>query len=558
MIDAAGDVIRDYHRRTKHALTRYARGPQGLDWPNQPDPFRTFRGASRHAFGLGADGLEASFAALSRPGELAPSPLDEAAVGVLFEVSLGLAAWKSYGGARWALRCNPSSGNLHPTEGYLLCPDLPGLGRGVYHYAPGDHALERRAEPEPGTGRWNGAFPGGGVLVGLSSIHWREAWKYGERAYRYCQHDVGHALAAVRYAAAALGWRATLLEHGATRTSPPSRAGSRGGLRGRGTGASRPGPLGRALGAEPPVQRRFWRPPHPPMGGEGKPVEPQVSGGRPSKRPSPRPASRGRPGGWRFRSAFSRPSDRFQRASRRRTCSARGGAPRRSTVRRPCRRGLLRDARRVPAPPGARPRWTPCRGRRASTSSSSSTAWRAWSRGSISWPAPGRARRRCGSTWERGGPGARVQGCPPHLGCASSWPRICPRRSRSSAATRTSPPTRPSRSGMIARVRRSPRRGTVGLPPAVLGSGRARAGPLPRERGLGVPWNRHRLLLRRRGPPPPRLPRRDLPVPLPLHRRHAPRRPPPHHPAALCAPGSMRCERHIRVRLDAARIRLDP
>ncbi|MDO8262098.1 MAG: nitroreductase family protein [Gallionella sp.] len=49
------------------------------------------------------------------------------------------------------------------------------------------------------------------VLVGLSSIHWREAWKYGERAYRYCQHDVGHAIAAVRFAAAALGWQARVL-----------------------------------------------------------------------------------------------------------------------------------------------------------------------------------------------------------------------------------------------------------------------------------------------------------------------------------------------------------
>jgi nitroreductase len=51
----------------------------------------------------------------------------------------------------------------------------------------------------------------GGFLVGLSSIHWREAWKYGERAYRYCQHDAGHALAALRYAAACLGWRLRLL-----------------------------------------------------------------------------------------------------------------------------------------------------------------------------------------------------------------------------------------------------------------------------------------------------------------------------------------------------------
>ncbi|HEX5637046.1 MAG TPA: nitroreductase, partial [Gammaproteobacteria bacterium] len=49
--------------------------------------------------------------------------------------------------------------------------------------------------------------------VGLSSIHWREAWKYGERAYRYCQHDVGHAIAAFACAAATLGWQIELLDN---------------------------------------------------------------------------------------------------------------------------------------------------------------------------------------------------------------------------------------------------------------------------------------------------------------------------------------------------------
>ena len=56
-------------------------------------------------------------------------------------------------------------------------------------------------------------FPAQAFLVGLSSIHWREAWKYGERAFRYCQHDAGHAIGALRIAAATLGWRASLL-HG--------------------------------------------------------------------------------------------------------------------------------------------------------------------------------------------------------------------------------------------------------------------------------------------------------------------------------------------------------
>src|SRR5260370_3454475 len=56
------------------------------------------------------------------------------------------------------------------------------------------------------------AFPEDSFLVGLSSIHWREAWKYGERAFRYCQHDLGHALGTLRFAAAALGWKLFLLD----------------------------------------------------------------------------------------------------------------------------------------------------------------------------------------------------------------------------------------------------------------------------------------------------------------------------------------------------------
>ena len=64
----------------------------------------------------------------------------------------------------------------------------------------------------PPRARWRGCCPGAPSCVGLASIHWREAWKYGERAFRYCQHDVGHALGAVRYAAAVLGWSARLLD----------------------------------------------------------------------------------------------------------------------------------------------------------------------------------------------------------------------------------------------------------------------------------------------------------------------------------------------------------
>jgi len=52
---------------------------------------------------------------------------------------MGLSAWKAYRETRWALRVNPSSGNLHPTEAYLVHD-----GR-IFHYAPREHAVEERA-----------------------------------------------------------------------------------------------------------------------------------------------------------------------------------------------------------------------------------------------------------------------------------------------------------------------------------------------------------------------------------------------------------------------------
>ena len=199
----------DYHQRSKHRVNHYAPGPTELDWANQPDPFREFLGAAQLKLPLAADSLVTRYNEL-REGDLPPAcRFDLSHLAVLFELSLGLSAWKSYGAKRWSLRCNPSSGNLHPTESYLLCPRLPGLAAALYHYLSRDHVLEQRAAVDDRD--WSAAFSGNGVLIGISSIHWREAWKYGMRAWRYCQHDCGHAIAALSYAAAALGWQTRLV-----------------------------------------------------------------------------------------------------------------------------------------------------------------------------------------------------------------------------------------------------------------------------------------------------------------------------------------------------------
>jgi SagB-type dehydrogenase family enzyme len=203
-------ALLEYHSRSKHRLKRYAAGPAGLDWANQPNPFREFAAAPRFPLAFEADALATRYNDLRR-GTLPPArPFTRETIGAMLEVSLGLSAWKEYGSSRWALRCNPSSGNLHPTEAYLACPSLGGLPAGVYHYLSRDHVLEQRATIV--AREWSEAFHGSGIFMGLSSIPWREAWKYGMRAWRYCQHDAGHAVAAIAYAAAALGWQCRIAE----------------------------------------------------------------------------------------------------------------------------------------------------------------------------------------------------------------------------------------------------------------------------------------------------------------------------------------------------------
>jgi len=156
-------TVRAYHDQTKHHVNRYARSLGYLDWATQPDPFRRFTGSEivdlvdpfARARGARPPGEgdrswgEAGFDDLfvrQRASRLNPGL---PAVSVFLRYSLGLSAWKQAGASRWALRVNPSSGNLHPTEGYvILGPEVAGPA-GVFHYAPDTHALERRATIAP-------------------------------------------------------------------------------------------------------------------------------------------------------------------------------------------------------------------------------------------------------------------------------------------------------------------------------------------------------------------------------------------------------------------------
>jgi SagB-type dehydrogenase family enzyme len=208
------DKTKQYHQHSKHDPYRSAPGPGYMDWENQPDPFRRYDGAEIIKLKKSVLDEKPFFHEALLSKNIPVLPLNFTTLSQLFFDSLAISAWKSFQGSKWALRVNPSSGNLHPTEGYLICGPIEGINNSpsVSHYDPKSHALETRTTFPNQT--WGKMSEGKNIFfIGLSSIFWREAWKYGFRAFRYCHHDMGHALAAINLACSVLGWRTQLMDH---------------------------------------------------------------------------------------------------------------------------------------------------------------------------------------------------------------------------------------------------------------------------------------------------------------------------------------------------------
>jgi SagB-type dehydrogenase family enzyme len=199
----------EYHDRTKHRPSRYAASLGYMDWATQPNPFRRYINAP--LIPLAHSDTTPPYHLLFTQDVLPSAPLCLESLSQLLRYSLGLAAIKSQGSSSWALRCNASSGNLQPTECYVIAPAIDGISTKstLSHYASREHALEVLHTYDSG-------FTSDGLYLALSSVLWREAWKYGERSWRYCQLDAGHAYEAINIAATMLGWECTLMD---TKTS---------------------------------------------------------------------------------------------------------------------------------------------------------------------------------------------------------------------------------------------------------------------------------------------------------------------------------------------------
>ena len=108
-------------------------------------------------------------------------------------------------------RSSPSGGGRHPSEGYVLVRDVPGIAPGWYHVTMRPFSLRRLADAPAdlmatfGESAARFPFPIRAMVV-LTSVFERNMYRYREpRTFRTVHMDAGHLAATVRMAARAAG-----------------------------------------------------------------------------------------------------------------------------------------------------------------------------------------------------------------------------------------------------------------------------------------------------------------------------------------------------------------
>src|SRR5579862_3132547 len=162
---------REYHESTKHSVESLRRSRHYLDWATMPDPFRHYEGVP--LLDLPADPSAPQIPPVAQDGPAFLSQL------LFYSAAISASKRVPSTGDKYALRVNPSSGNLHPTEFHFITRGLKQWPDGLYHYRPSSHMAEQRA-----LGAFDLVPADAPIVFVLTSIAWREAWKYQNRAYR--------------------------------------------------------------------------------------------------------------------------------------------------------------------------------------------------------------------------------------------------------------------------------------------------------------------------------------------------------------------------------------
>lgn len=205
MPDQPISIAQYYHERTKYDPQTIASKSKGLDWSQQPYPFKEYK--IGQTFDLKPY--------LSR--QTVPQKGDFwRRISRILGCSYGLTAKIATMGSPLYLRSAPSAGGLYPAEVYLISRGTEFLPAGLYSYQGQSHSLLLFWESDVWTNLqsacfWNPVLENTDIAVVTSAIFYRSAWRYEDRAYRRIFLDTGHLLGNIELSASINDYRAHLI-----------------------------------------------------------------------------------------------------------------------------------------------------------------------------------------------------------------------------------------------------------------------------------------------------------------------------------------------------------
>ena len=197
----------EYHAATRHSLESVRSSGHGLDWPNQPLPFKIYTSLEPRTLPLSFSASQSSaLDAIAGVCAGSDAPLDLQMVARLAYFSNGVTRVIR----RMPFRAAACTGALYHIEMYLICGDLEDLEAGVYHFGAHDNGLRqlRRGDYRFVVASATGDEPHveqAPLVAAFTSTWWRNAWKYQARAYRHAFWDSGTIVANLLAVACANG-----------------------------------------------------------------------------------------------------------------------------------------------------------------------------------------------------------------------------------------------------------------------------------------------------------------------------------------------------------------
>ncbi len=202
-------IAQHYHERTKYDPETISAKNNGLDWAKQPVPFKEYKIGSNFDLKPYIKEKSDSFANNSEKQWWQR-------ISRLMLCSYGLTARMPSMGNTVYLRAAPSAGGLYPAEMYLISRGTPLLPPGLYNYQCRTHSLMHYWESDI----WqklqeaclgNSSLENTQLAIVVTSVFYRSAWRYQDRAYRRIFLDTGHLIGNIELAGALTNYRPYLI-----------------------------------------------------------------------------------------------------------------------------------------------------------------------------------------------------------------------------------------------------------------------------------------------------------------------------------------------------------